>query len=218
MGIADEEVWPKLGESVFHRRAVGEDWQFNACMSPWTSASTIARGYRDAARLAFAQIAATGAREYLDSAAYAIIFNWRHYLELTLKDLLYTARALVNGDAGKQVTHHRLADLWRELRPLMEQIGGTDTANFDKVERVIAEFVQYDPDSFAFRYATDKQGKVSLPNIPSTVNLRYLDESMASVSSFLDAGGCHLYDLWSHQADMEAEARANEERYYGDQP
>lgn len=216
MSIGDEELWPKLGESVFHRRAEGDDWVFNACMSPWNSASMMARGYRDVARLAFAQIATTGAREYNDSAAYAIIFNWRHYLELTLKDLLYTARAIVNGDVGKQVTHHRLADLWRELRPLMEKFGGTESENFDKVARVVEEFVKYDPDSFAFRYATDRKGRPSLPGIPSTVNLRYLDESMTSVASFLDAGGCHLYELWSHQVDMQAEARADDERHYGD--
>ena len=216
MGIDDEELWPKLGESVFHRRADGDDWIYNACMSQWTSASQIAQGYRDGARLAFAQIASTGAREFNDSAAYAIIFNWRHYLELTLKDLLYTARAVVNDDAGKPVHHHRLADVWKELRPLMEQIGGTESENFDKVGRVVAEFIQYDPDSFAFRYATDKKGRRSLPNIPSAVNLRYMDEAMADVARFLDSGGCHLYELWSFQAERNAEAEADMERYYGE--
>jgi hypothetical protein len=192
----NNDPWPKLGEPVFHRHVPAPDpnWVFNACMDPWRSARMIAQGYADVAQLAFERIADTGNRGKNDTAVYAIMFNWRHYLELMLKDLLYLTRALVQNHSGKQVTHHKLSEIWSELRPLLEKLGGTEPENFNKLALIIEEFALYDPDSFAFRYATDKKGNINLQSIPSHLNLQNINERMTEVMRFLNAG-------WAYYAD-----------------
>jgi hypothetical protein len=98
-----------------------------------------------------------------DVEGVAGLFMFRHYLELSLKNIALAGRWLREEGGNVQpedVTPikriHGLSDLWilvvRDAKPKMLE---KDWENYDIdfVERCIAEFDSVDPKGFAFRYA-----------------------------------------------------------------
>lgn len=159
-------------------------------------------GYRTGAVLLFKYLEMTGHRQYNDVAIYPIIFCWRQYLELRMKELILSCRVLLRDEMGTEILHHRLKDIWAELRPLLEQVGGAESESFDALDGVISEFIKYDPDSFAFRYPTDKKGGTTQADIPALINIKSLNDVMERVSNFLDAGSAYV----DHELDMKQSA------------
>jgi hypothetical protein len=75
-------------------------------------------------------------------------------------------------------THHKLRDLWAEATCLLRKHYGQDVPpEMNYVQPCIDEFDLHDPESFAFRYPTDKKGKLNLRGI-SHINLTNLYETM----------------------------------------
>ncbi|HSW00554.1 MAG TPA: hypothetical protein VLI39_10305, partial [Sedimentisphaerales bacterium] len=88
--------------------------------------------------------------------------------------------------------HHRLKDLWVEAKGLIRRHYGEDTPpEIDYIDPCIEEFHEHDPESFSFRYPTDKKGNLNLGGL-SHINLRNLYETMDRLTSFLDCIGGDL--------------------------
>ena len=89
--------------------------------------------------------------------------------------------------------NHNMDEYWQKLKPILIQSYQPNTdklSEIDAVEKCILEFADIDPDSFAFRYPTNKNGiapllgKAHLQNI-SYINLPHLAEKMAGIYRFL---------------------------------
>jgi hypothetical protein len=94
--------WPKLGNSLFSQSA--DTWN-NACLNfarnPWHLCAT---GYLEAADHLSARVIET--ERGLDTSIYPIVFLYRHYLELRLKELIVQGSALVEMPANLKMNHH----------------------------------------------------------------------------------------------------------------
>jgi hypothetical protein len=115
---------------------------------------------------------------------YPIIFNYRHGLEVAIKWVLdrYGRYAAIY-DYEKD---HRLDKLWRACKQVIVEFSGDgpDEA-VEVVEKIVLEFHQLDPSSFAFRYSTNKKGAlVDLPDIP--IDLENIRDVMEGVNNFFE--------------------------------
>jgi hypothetical protein len=91
------------------------------------------------------------------------VFLFRHYLEVALKQIIFSGRLLIveddntfnifKGEVKEVARIHTLATLWewvlRDAKPKIENWDNYDT---ESVEKCIKEFDAVDPKGFAFRY------------------------------------------------------------------
>lgn len=138
---------------------------------------------------------------YYESQAYPIIFLYRHYLELRLKELFIAYGDLL-GDSI-DVSGHSLITLWQKVRERDKRVSTESSpeidADMETIEDIIKQFDRIDPNSEVFRYPVLRNGKtVTLP--PIQVDLRQLKEVMSWASDLLDGWsvGVYQYTVDSH--------------------
>jgi len=164
--------------------------------------SVYATGYRDAADIV-ANWVQTGGR-HQDFLVYPIIYLYRHYLELRIKQLIFEARDLKEDRDPSTPDTHDIAKLWNVCRTLLEGEPlsyrmGRDAGMAD-VELVVSEMKTHDPDSSAFRYPYGKPKRKTQKRTPllaglKEVNLVSLGELMESAGDFLDGVEMHIDHL-----------------------
>jgi len=179
----EELPWPQAGDQLF---VSAEDAENNAWLK-WRGEAkwwAYAEGYRKAA-----DVLVEGSTETLsdqDFLVYPISFLYRHYLELRLKGLIMVGSQLVRIDQGFPPCHD-IQKLWKEARTILEQVWPSGPkADLDNVETSIREFAAIDPQSYAFRYPSTKDGKEHLPTL-THINLRNLSEVMGRLAGLLDS-------------------------------
>lgn len=128
-------------------------------------------GYKVAARELTADFSDRLVHEK-DALVFPIIFLYRQYIELTLKDLI---RELDNKLSytrdDKILTQHKLLPLWDaaikqyNLFLTEENITLIFTSKSNKERIIVNQFNQIDEDSFSFRYASDKNGNECLEGV-----------------------------------------------------
>jgi len=131
--------------------------------------------------------------------AHPVVFLYRHYLELALKDIIILGRQLY-GKLGNvnPYKNHRIDLLWAEAEKyITEAFPDPDTTGYlDMAEATIVRFGEVDPKSFNFRYPVDTDGAaILLPNI--WVGLQNLKISMDHVEQVLYGVASHLDELLS---------------------
>jgi len=158
------------------------------------------RGSREAAQKLFQSIETTLDRNTL---VYPIVFNYRHYLELQLKSICtslnyyVTSKALLECEKGLKkiiLDNHCLEAIWGKVKYLKTQLNPEDRdfifnpkLDLGKVDQCVKEFSSIDPKSFAFRYATDREGNPSIPDEILSVDLENYIEKMDGVAMILEA-------------------------------
>lgn len=156
----------------------------NACVN-WGGGWTLyAIGYRNAGDVLVERVEQD--RGEADALVYPIVFCYRQYLELMLKDTLMEARRYCRIEEPFDATHSLLHH-WRPLRPLLEKRWPSDPDPLDAVEENLRQFDEVDEGSFAFRYSVTKQGEPSLPDEMQHINLRNLKEVVQRIGTFLEA-------------------------------
>jgi hypothetical protein len=195
---------PRKGDQLF---ASGEDWYHNACINympldwQWDS---YAEGYKLAADILVGHVMETQADQ--DDLVYPIVFLYRQYLELRLKELILVSGRLLDRDQTVP-PHHDLLGLWRRVRPNLETVWPQETEHLDAIEEKIKEFCKADAGSFAFRYPVDRGGKPALPDIHH-INLRQLKEVISGVSTILEGSSIGMGEYLDAKNEMLAECRA----------
>ncbi len=119
---------------------MGTDWRLNAdvdnthsyWLQNWNKYST---GYLKAGRALLEYIMIN--RSERDYLVYPLIFAFRHYLELRLKELTLRA-GLLQGEPETIAKEHRLEHLWLRVRPRLERaFRKSDRAPLDRTECVL---------------------------------------------------------------------------------
>jgi len=118
-----------------------------------------------------------------------IIFNYRHFLELSLKSMLATYGRHVEVNANWNT--HSLDVLWVEFATMLERFGTDDPDEVDPiVEEVIGQFAKIDPGSYSHRYPVDQRGQ-ALPLALTDLHLPTLRDVMQAVANYFT--GCDGY-------------------------
>lgn len=180
-----ELPWPRPGDEVFSE---AEDQWMNAHVNWAMGSAFYAIGYKTAGDVLVEHVDRTNYDA--DSLVYPVVFCYRQYLELTLKELLAEARRYFYiEDEGPD--GHPLLLVWWPLRKLLAQRWSDSDASteMDAVEDALRQFDTVDRGSFAFRYATKKNGEASLPRELQRINLRNLSEVVGRIGTYLEA--CH---------------------------
>ena len=141
------------------------DWRFNARVdtstafwaSDWNRYSS---GYLQAGEILLEQLREDYTRR--DHLVYPIVFLYRHFLELRLKEICQRAEIL-RGDWEDTNMNHDLLALWKRARPKIEkEFEGDDPKVLDRIEMNITKVHQLDPKSMSFRYPVDKKQRPSV--------------------------------------------------------
>ena len=184
-------------ESVF---CSDDDWQANACLN-WSHdpIELYAIGYKEAGnRLVEFVLTNTRAQDIL---IYPIVFLYRQYVELRLKEIIKEGRILLE-EGNDFPKHHKIWDLWCVAKNISIKVfeNENEPPELDYAEHVIKEFSQIDPDSFAFRYPTTKQGDKTLEGVIH-INIRRLAEHIERLAKDLEgiSTGISVYREWQQE-------------------
>lgn len=143
-------------------------------------------GYREAAEALVKHVLGTGYHQ--DFLVYPIMFLYRQYVELRLKEIAVLGARLVEAEPPleEMMGGHALEPLWTFCRRIVKRDDSGPTVDLDNAERTLQKLTWADPGSFAFRYATDKKGSRSLPEGLTTIDLVRVHEVMSGVGNLLD--------------------------------
>ena len=178
--------WPKAGDKLF---APAAEWHGNAVIAhhPDSRLVLMMTGYKKAGDVLVRE--AMDDRAVRDVLVFPIIFNYRQFIELSLKYILSAYGPSVGIAAIWD--SHSLAKLWAEVLKVFEGYGARDGDGTEQaVGELIAEFDKVDPRSFAYRYPVDTRGH------PTDIAFEQVDLSaLADVIGGLDGffTGCDGY-------------------------
>ena len=190
-----EFPWPQKGDQLF--KADDNDWWLNATIDHWNKdVDSYAEGYKRAADIIIEHVKTIHSenRIPLDYLVFPVVFLYRHYIELRLKEIILLGRKLDGSRAGPP-KHHRIDELWKLARAIVES-DSAEKEDLSIVEACIGEFAHIDPSSESFRYPRDKAGKTSISSEQLHINVRHLQETAARLASFLDGCTEYLYIQW----------------------
>ena len=198
----DDFLWPQPGHTFFEFRKTRPDadsWMHR-------TVGEYALMYQDSAEKLMDL--ACDAPGILNVHALPAVFLFRHYVELSLKDMLLMARPLNDAPRGFP-DGHPLLPLWTELRALMAEANIGDPSEeptLDVVEAMIIELDQSDPNSMSFRYPVgrESQGRpLLLDKQFEYFDMRCFREQAKRLAAFIDGCGTQLEEYLGYKRDME---------------
>jgi hypothetical protein len=145
----------------------------------------------------------------LNTIVFPVMFLYRQYIELSLKEAIAYGRYLNESQQGTPKTHD-LKSLWYEAKACVNKhITDVDKSKLQEVEQVILELHQLDPTSEASRYPVVKkrEGNSRVPSFsqgPTHINIDDLADKMKTASDFLH----YITGILSVAQDLEAEYRS----------
>jgi len=166
--------WPdKKKKSLFSER---KDWWNAARLEIGSKAeglSIYSRGYKDAAdRLVeYAQTDKTS----INLLVFPILFLYRHYLELALKEIIIAATRYLAMEQN-DIKGHDLIRLWERVKGLISE-ANLDIPNTEMsaVANQISQFHKLDESSETFRYPVDNKGNI-FKNLSEYINIENVKE------------------------------------------
>jgi hypothetical protein len=148
-------------------------------------------GYKTAARELSTDYEKRDTRES-STLIFPIIFLYRHYIELTLKDLIKEIDSELNFQRNDKILgKHTLLPLWDEAinqyekHILENNITPVFTSPIKEERSIVKQFNKVDIGSFSFRYPTDKEGNDCLKEF-NYVNVNNFKAQIEIVITYLD--------------------------------
>ena len=130
--------------------------------------------------------------EEKDSLVFPIIFLYRQYIELTLKDLIRDLDSRIGHNrTDKILDRHELLPLWDvAIKQYNEFVAANNialvfTSKIKREREIINQFNKIDAGSFSFKYATDKAGKESLQDI-KFISINNFKEQIELIVNYLE--------------------------------
>ena len=167
----------------------------------------IIEGYRETTNLLLEKIVEANDNDWLkiDSLIYPLLFNFRHYLEVIIKDTIryhrIYKREIFSNETGF-VKEHSLIKLWNELKPyLQENYAHIDTNQTDlkAVENLLTEFNTIDNGSYSFRYPFEGSKNPNTEIVYSvgtmTIDLNNLQTTIKKIQIYFEGVNWHIAAL-----------------------
>lgn len=129
-----------------------------------------------------------------DSLIYPILFNFRHYIESTLKDILRKYRIInkiISTDEIGYIKIHSLFGIWNDLKVFIEsEPSSMFYESIESAERILTEIEELDKNSFSFRYAfkgeNNIKNKLTYSTSALSINLANLEITIKKMMNFLE--------------------------------
>jgi hypothetical protein len=148
-------------------------------------------GYKEAADILVAVMMADDS--YLDTFVIPAIYLYRHYVELSLKEIIQKGNHVLGkppeGKLGFSPIHS-LTQLWKECEGILRDpfMGITDQQTLEEIKvmgELIKELDAVDRVSMVFRYPMDKNNEPSLPRSWGWwVDIEHVKEMMERIDNF----------------------------------
>lgn len=185
--------WPTIGDQAFkiEYRSWGNA-NIEHCSERRMSLMTA--GYKLIADQAIDQIVGSADPFARDTMVYPIFFNYRHFIEISLKAFIDEFAEEANVIVPRK--DHKLMPLWGAYCTILDELIGDsrDTDADVAVGSIIEEFDKFDPNSFAMRYSTDLKGnQIVLPYV--AFELTGLKDVMKGVEHFFDGSLSYVSEL-----------------------
>ena len=112
---------------------LGSETSLNACVN-WRSPrwKLYATGYKTAADMLATNVVEHRSRQ--DTLVYPILFLYRQYVELALKEIIRSALVYLERDRAAP-KHHDLGQLWAQVEKLLEEICPADSVTRTEANR-----------------------------------------------------------------------------------
>lgn len=181
-------------------------WHLNACISSFDKTAAYSIGYLKAAQLISRIVIYSGQQP--DTLLYPIVYLYRHYLEIMLKDLISDGLEIrgetVSSELKEILGQHNLMKLWNNFKPFFCEVCGTDS-DFEAVKKAMESYINQmhciDPEAISFRYDKSKTGKQSLEGI-ERINILNFCRNMEKLSLLIEGISMQFSDALDHVRDM----------------
>jgi len=182
--------WPRLGDRPFIAAPDGRD-NANVALNSRQRLVLMLEGYKHAGDL---MVQSSERDSHLrDMLVFPVIFNYRQFVELSLKYQLSTYGRPV-GIAANWNTHD-LDILWTTFVEMLAKYGTPDPDEADPIiGEIVAEFSKIDPLSYSYRYPVDRRGN-ALPITYADLHLPSLKDVMEAVANYFNGTDGYLSDL-----------------------
>jgi hypothetical protein len=156
----------------------------------------------------------------LDHYVYSVIFNYRQFLELSMKSiyLFYSSDTVEVKKQNITKVSHNLEKTWGLIEPLLNVIYTTpeEIAVMQAAKDYVIEFHNYDNNSFNFRYPFTKALITTLPS-EKRIDVANLKERMEELYLFFgQSDGGLLEDQESKSGNIEAFKKEEFDKFIGD--
>ncbi len=148
-------------------------WQQNFCEDFF--AFGYISSYKDTADILIDQLAP-------DLYIFPIMFCYRQYMELILKNICYRNMIENMYKAFINRVSHNIAGIWNEAKKYLSNFSKKD---LDIIEECVKMFNDIDPDSFTFRYEMDKKLNKNIQQDYLTINFEILKKYIDKVDDIL---------------------------------
>ncbi|MCX5867012.1 MAG: hypothetical protein NT009_05940 [Proteobacteria bacterium] len=192
MAIIDVKppLWPVKGDKLFKGVPDQNDEIWNGHRDrQW---SLYPYGYQKAFQL-------LGSEALKDDAAkqvliFPIIFLFRHYIELTLKQIIEIGNPIL-GKQSKYDPIHKIEELWDQAKKIIIKVYPEGkNEDLSTVDDCMKEIIKKDPKSLVFRYPEDpKKTEVYLPDC-GNFDMRNFLEVSEKISNFLEGSLTGIYE------------------------
>jgi len=169
-------------------------------------------GYKKAgdALLSSSNVLGNGRKEY--ELVYPMVFLYRHYIELQLKEIILNARNFLDINE-KFPKGHDIKELWAMCMGLLREIdkvldpqftasdGYGDILNaYRALEADLKIFWEIDPDSESFRYPVDSRGNPIVANLEA-VDFKTIKELIGRIDQELGGISSGIYTIQGEKYD-----------------
>ncbi len=195
-----EFSWPKKGDKLFSNEGDGHYFHLD---SIWWNNPGYSRYFKEAADILIEANETSLGKPYRDELFFPVCYLYRHCLELKLKEIVrlgIVLRVLSRKEGKEALNNHNLAKLWTKAKkPIDDCWPNGDQTDIKAVEAIINEFHQADRTGQAFRYQTDRDGRLYRhTDLPKHIDIAVLKQTMDAAYTFLDACYDGLFE--SHDA------------------
>lgn len=174
-----------------------------ACITHQPDFHRLAESYLQGAKMLVRHLGEDGL--YRDVGILPICFMYRHFLELTFKQIVWDGRRLLGEDAKiKELCSgskaHELVPLWRKIEDITRSVWPNEPLPEEALlmREVVNWFHEADGRSFDFRYPFDQQQQACLEGIRH-INLTTLVSAMEVSDFFLSGVAGAMSEYLSHQ-------------------
>jgi hypothetical protein len=147
------------------------------------------------------------------SMIFPLLYVYRHYFEITLKDLIRKCYLFNDFTAPETSFNHDLNDLWsKKLKPAVKKI--EDSFEEHEETKEIAEafknFTSFDKNGEGFRFPLRKDGRQSLAGL-NLLDLKHFCKTASKISFLLERLESEIHFYW--HAVGETEMPDNKRKY-----
>jgi hypothetical protein len=188
----DSKLFSKQGD-WWNNAIVGTGYSFS---NKWESYAT---GYKTAAEVLSEKVLTELTDR--DTLIYPILYLYRHYFELRLKEIIEHGNRLLDRDYQPVFTHN-LDRLWVLAKPLVVELWPeSPTEDLLEMEMVFKEMTVYDAASMSFRYLVDKNGLVSTGDL-TVINIQAFIDSIKNTVAYLEGISMGISVFEDYRSDM----------------